>query len=379
MFTIDQVIQRLKAQGVRDTDLPNAYLPLDENEELVIVQDFQNKKVNLRELIQHFEGLGALDGTITIGSNGNWFINNIDTKVKAQGPQGVKGVVIQDEAPSEDVVWVKTNEDYPSIIQYKWDGTRLGIKTENEDDYTYTDLKPDGVNWNDLTEEEKIRVKGVKGDKGDQGEKGDKGSIGKQGVKGDAFKFTDFTYSQLTNLKGEQGKQGLIGPRGLQGDVGRPFIYSDFTTKQLERIRGDKGDVGLQGERGFRGEKGPEGDKGDPGNDGYTPQKGLDYFDGQKGDKGDKGDQGVKGDQGEQGVKGDIGNKGLVIQATAPIDDVLWLDTTEHYPPSIILELDKDELKKTISNTDKLPIWDDIEQRFILVTMQTIKEFLQTL
>lgn len=77
-----------------------------------------------------------------------------------------------------------------------------------------------------------VNVKGAKGDKGEQGVKGDVGARGE---------------------RGEQGPQGLQGLRGEKGDKGDAFKYTDFTATQLAALKGP------QGERGPQGLQGPAG------------------------------------------------------------------------------------------------------------------------
>ena len=55
---------------------------------------------------------------------------------------------------------------------------------------------------------------------------------GPPGLKGEPFKYSDFTQDQLNALKGPKG------------DKGEPFRYSDFTQEQLLALRGPKGDPG---------------------------------------------------------------------------------------------------------------------------------------
>lgn len=100
-------------------------------------------------------------------------------------------------------------------IQYKWNGSKLGVKREDETSYTYTELK------------------GIKGNIGPIG-------VGlifnwtgtKLGVK----RETDSNFIYV-DLKGEQGEKG---PQGIQG------------------VKGNKGDLGTQGKQGLPG---PKGDK----------------------------------------------------------------------------------------------------------------------
>lgn len=84
--------------------------------------------------------------------------------------------------------------------------------------------------------------------------KGEQGEPGPQGLKGEPFRYQDFTEEQLKNLKGEQGIKGVKGEKG------------------------DKGDRGETGAQGPKGANGTNGLNGKDGKDGYTPQKGVDYF-----------------------------------------------------------------------------------------------------
>lgn len=74
------------------------------------------------------------------------------------------------------------------------------------------------------------------------GAQGVQGEQGKQGLKGDPFRYEDFTPEQLEALKGPKGE---------------PFKYSDFTPEQLNALKGPKGDAG---ENGAQGVPGPQGD-----------------------------------------------------------------------------------------------------------------------
>lgn len=86
---------------------------------------------------------------------------------------------------------------------------------------------------------------------GPKGEPGPKGEDGVQGPKGEPLRFEDLTEAQKLELKGEKGEQGNPGPKG------EPFKYTDFTEEQLELLKGPKGDTG---ENGAQGIQGPQGD-----------------------------------------------------------------------------------------------------------------------
>lgn len=167
-----------------------------------------------------------------------------------------------------------------------------------------------------------------------------KGSQGLPGVKGDPFKYEDFTPEQLAALQGPKGEPGQDGTvsfdelteeqklslKGDKGDTGEPFTYEDFTPEQLASLKGEKGDKGADGTMVFedlteeqkatlKGEKGEKGEKGDTGApftyDMFTPAQ-LAALKGEKGEKGDQGERGEQGIQGLQGVQGVQGLPGTV-------------------------------------------------------------------
>lgn len=170
-------------------------------------------------------------------------------------------------------------------LEYKVSGTSLGVKREDETEYTYLELKGD------------------KGDPGPQGPKGDTGERGPQGIQG---------------IPGERGPQGIQGPKGDAGPQGLIGLTGP---------KGDKGDVGLQGPQGLQGPKGdtglqgiqgPKGDKGDkPAHQWSGTSLRFENPDGTygtyvnlKGEKGDKGDIGPQGPVGDTGPKGEQGPPG---------------------------------------------------------------------
>lgn len=62
-----------------------------------------------------------------------------------------------------------------------------------------------------------------------------------QGPKGEPLRFEDLTEEQKLELKGEKGDKG---EQGTPGPKGEPFKFSDFTHEQLESLKGPKGDDG---------------------------------------------------------------------------------------------------------------------------------------
>jgi hypothetical protein len=153
------------------------------------LENFPNIKVlgtypTLADLLAaHPDGSG-LDGGYFVIENGEFYIwSNVTGQWESlgtiKGPQGDKG-------------------DTGIGLQYNWQGTQLGIKREDEEQYSYVDLK------------------GPKGDQGPQGEQGPKGEQGPQGPKGDKpahewqgtslrFENPDGSWGQFVNLKGQDG------------------------------------------------------------------------------------------------------------------------------------------------------------------------------
>lgn len=93
-----------------------------------------------------------------------------------------------------------------------------------------------------------------------------------------------------------------------------------------------------------------------------------------------KGDKGLTGDQ---GVKGDIGAKGVVIQKTEPEEnDVIWVNPEGDYPAIEVLseediiniinthvpKFDTTSVKSKLYDNDKITVWDNLTQSFMLVT-----------
>lgn len=127
-----------------------------------------------------------------------------------------------------------------------------------------------------------------------------------KGDRGAPFKFEDFTYEQLEQIKGEKGSSGIK----VQKEPPTEDVVWVDTTANYPPIENLVGPQGPQGVPGPKGEQGKPGKDGLNGKDGYTPIKGIDYRDGVDGRNGVDGIKGDKGDQGIPGPKGDKGNPG---------------------------------------------------------------------
>ena len=125
------------------------------------------------------DGEGSFD--VVIGRNGNWYINGIDTGVKAQGPKGDKG--------------------------------DPGVKGEDGE------IGPEGPEG----PEGRQGIRGLQGIAGDPGEKGEKGDPGEQGPEGP---------------EGPQGPKGEPGGSGGSGDLSEITDMINDTSLVLQSIIG---------------------------------------------------------------------------------------------------------------------------------------------
>ncbi|QEK19013.1 collagen-like protein [[Clostridium] hylemonae] len=157
---------------------------------------------------------------IYIGENGNWFINNYDTGVKARGDDGITPHI----GASGNWYIGEADTGVPAT----------GPKGEKGE---AGPMGPQGLTG----------VTGPQGATGPQGLTGPQGPTGATGPQG------------ATGPKGDTGAAGPQGPTGATGPKGDPGAAGPQGPK------GDKGDAGTAGEQGPQGEKGEKGDKGDRG------------------------------------------------------------------------------------------------------------------
>ena len=157
---------------------------------------------------------------IYIGENGNWYINDYDTGVKARGDDGIT--------------------------------PHIGVNG----------------NWYIGESDTQVPATGPKGDKGDKGEvgpagpqgaTGPQGLTGPQGVTGPQGPTGTTGPQGATGPKGDTGAAGPQGPTGATGLKGAPGVAGPQGPK------GDKGETGATGPQGLQGIQGPKGEKGDQG------------------------------------------------------------------------------------------------------------------
>ena len=145
-----------------------------------------------------------------------------------------------------------------------------------QDGYWYidgvnTEVKAEGVDGKDGAKGDKgdkgeqgeqgiQGIQGVQGEKGDKGDKGDTGADGKDGTNG------------KDGANGTNGKDGVSATHSWNGTTLTITSASGTSSANLKGDKGDKGDTGaqgIQGEKGDKGDTGATGAKGDKG-DTYT-------------------------------------------------------------------------------------------------------------
>ena len=255
---------------------------------------------------QGIQGEPGKDGhtpVICIGTNGHWYIDDVDTGIAAQGVQGEKGV---DGQNGTSVLTGSGDPLYETGI--------IGDSYINVDTWDYY-LKLDN-GW--------VKVGNIHGEKGDAGQDGVSLLTGSgepqntTGKNGDSY-IDILNWNYYLRVNGQWVKEGNI--KGETGDAGQDGVsivsiaktfssglvdtysitYSDGTTSTFTVTNGQDGQKGIQGE---------------PGQDGHTPEIKI-------GENGhwfiDDVDTEITA-QGAQGEKGDAGQDGVSI-VSAIIDD----------------------------------------------------------
>lgn len=223
------------------------------------------------ELLDLMENGGGGGGTfdVTIGDNGNWYINGKDTGKPSRGPQGPQGP----RGPEG----------------------------------------PEGP-------------RGPQGNPGAVGPEGPAGADGAQGPAGaDGFSPTVTTTPieggtrvTITDADGEHtfdimnGKDGGEAATPTIGDNGNWYINGADTGKPSRGPQGDPGPEGPQGPAGADGAPGPQGERGPQGQTGK---------DGAQGPQGPEGPAGADGAQGPQGDPGPAGADGFSPTVTTTAID----------------------------------------------------------
>ena len=124
-------------------------------------------------------------------------------------------------------------------LEYEWQGTKLGIRQEGEEEYQFVNLAGGGagreielqvnngyiqwkykgeISWNDLISIDSL--KGTKGDKGEKGEQGLTGQVGPRGEQGPKGDKGEKGEQGIQGVAGKDGKNGIDGTNGINGQDG---------------------------------------------------------------------------------------------------------------------------------------------------------------
>ena len=241
---------------------------------------------------QGIQGEPGQDGhtpVITIGSNGNWYVDGVDTNIQAQGTKGDQGdtgtqgekgdtgngvlsIEKTNTTGNVDTYTITyTNGEETTFTVTNGTNGEQGIQgVPGQDGHTPVITIGSNGNWYIDGVDTNIRAQGEKGDQGDtgpQGEKGEEGngilSIEKTSTTGNVDTYT-ITYTNgekttFTVTNGTNGAQGIQGEPGQDGHTpvitigsnGNWYIDGVDTNIRAQGEKGDKGDTGAQGEAGL--------------------------------------------------------------------------------------------------------------------------------
>ena len=230
------------------------------------------------ESIKGQDGKDGKDGhtpVVTIGDNGHWYIDGVDTGISAQGPKGDQGnpgkdgvsivsIELTSSSNNIDTYTITYSDGHTSIFKVTngVDGSQ-GIQGEKGGDGHTPVIKigSDG-HWYVDDVDTGISAQGPKGDQGPQGEQGQQGPEGPQGPQGE------------TGADGSSVLTGKGVPSTDIGENGDSFIDLDswdFYIK-VNNVWVKQGNIkGADGQQGPQGEQGAQGETGATGANGQTP------------------------------------------------------------------------------------------------------------
>ena len=230
------------------------------------------------EIIDILENGGGGGGTfdVTIGDNGNWYINGVDTSKPSrgeQGPQGPAGPEGPQGPAGEDGAQgpegpAGADGFSPTVATTPIEGgTRVTI-TDADGEHTFdimngrdggeaaTPTIGENGNWyinGEDTGKPSRGEQGLQGEPGPQGERGPQGPAGADGA------------------QGPEGPQGPAGADGAQGPQGEPGPQGERGPQGPAGADGAQGPEGPQGPAGADGAQGPQGEPGPAGANGFSP------------------------------------------------------------------------------------------------------------
>lgn len=224
---------------------------------------------------QGIQGNPGQDGhnpVISIGANGNWFVDDADTGIKAQGPKGDTGAQGIQGEKGADGTSVLTGYGYPD--------NELGKNGDSYIDLSSWDFYVKEFDWWSLIG----NIKGENGQDGMPGINGEDGSNGIDGRDGVSIMSIDLIATSPENVDTYEIRysdghssffyvtNGVDGPQGIQGEPGQDGHTPVITIGSNGNWFVDGADTGIkaQGPKGDTGEQGPQGEQGEKGKDGSS-------------------------------------------------------------------------------------------------------------
>ncbi len=237
---------------------------------------WDKSKTSMADFFWFLTGNNGSDGLIPYIKDGNWWIGDSDTGVKARGEKGDAGAS------------GKNGIDGQSAYEMWKEYVRETISAGG----TVTDQNGNVISLDDLSVQKFFQY--LTGKAGDKGEKGDAGLDGKDGANGKdgltpeidpetgewifvnkESKDTVFTHIQSKGLDGKDGVDGKDGQDGATPEVGSNGNWWIGGVDTGIKAQGPKGDTGSAGKDGADGKDGVDGKDGADGKNGSDGKDGV--------------------------------------------------------------------------------------------------------
>lgn len=230
--------------------------------------NWDKSRTSMADFYWFLTGNNGDDGLIPYIKDGNWWIGDSDTGVKARGDKGDRG---------DTGAAGKDGADGLSAYEMWKDYVRETISAGG----TVTDGNGNEVTLDDLSLQRFFQyLTGRTGDKGDPGQDGKDGSDGKDGTDGKDGSDGKDGRDGKDGVDGKDGADGRDGSTPYVGDNGNWWIGGIDTGVKAQ---GPKGDPGVDGKDGVAGKDGVDGKDGIDGKDGVDGKDGKDGVNGENG------------------------------------------------------------------------------------------------
>ena len=243
-------------------------------------KQWDKSKTSMADFYWFLTGDDGADGLIPYIKDGNWWIGDTDTGVKARGDKGDTGAKGDKGDKGDTGISGKNGVDGQSAYEMWKQYVRETIEAGGK----VTDQNGNEITLSDLSIQRFFQYltgkAGSKGDKGDAGSDGKDGLDGKDGADGKDGKDGKDGADGKNGIDGKDGENGKDGDTPYVGSNGNWWI-GDVDTGV--KAQGQKGDSGAPGADGKDGKDGLDGKDGVDGKDGADGKDGTDGKDGSAG------------------------------------------------------------------------------------------------